>query len=209
VNGVERVDRREIVRHWLDRERAKADDGLATDVDAIPTEAAVGALLRDKPGVADVVWRDPVRWYRLRLSRTAFEDLRLVAGPPGVTWHALSPDGTVVGAARRIAADPAADLQAATGVDVPAVRAYRDRIAAGEDVGPLVVATRRGCAPAHVVDGTHRATARALHLVETGDYDPQPAYVAVTPNPVVRPARERLCGLVRRLRRRLASLAGG
>lgn len=208
MNGVERVDRREIVRYWLEREYAKADDEGASDVDAIPTEAAVDALLRYKPGVADVVWRDPVRWYRLRLSRTGFESLRLVAGPPGVTWHALSPDGTVVGAARRIAAEPTADLQATTGVDVAAVRAYRDRIAAGEDVGALVVATRRGCAPTHVVDGNHRATARALYLVETGDYDPQPAYAAVTPNPVVRPAREHLCGVLRGMRRRLASLAG-
>jgi hypothetical protein len=199
---MERVDQREIVEYWLEREVSKTPDGV--DPTTLRTEAAVDALLQHKPGAADVVWRDqPVRWYRGDLSRSAFEGLHLVGGPPGVLWRALSPDGTVRGAARRITAEPDADLEAETGVDVDAIRAYRDRIAAGEDVGALVVATRTGCVPTVVADGNHRATGRALHLLETGEYDPQPAYVAVGSNPILRPLRERLCGLVQRARARL------
>jgi hypothetical protein len=104
-----------------------------------------------------------------------------------------------MGAARRIAAEPADELEAETGVDIGTILDYRADIADGETPDPLVVATRQGCAPWYVADGNHRATALALRLVETDDYRPQPAYLVVTPNPVLRPAYERLCGLVRGL----------
>jgi hypothetical protein len=106
-----------------------------------------------------------------------------------------------MGAARRVAdAETPEGLRTETGVDVGTILAYRDAIAAGESVGPLVVATRRGCAPWYVTDGNHRATARALRLVETDRYEPQPAFLGVGENSVLRPLRQRLCGLARRLR---------
>ena len=196
---VEPVDRGEVVRHWLAREQRKP--GCENrDVGALDTDSAMNALLREKPGVADVLWEgDPEEWYQLRLPRDRFEGLDAIDGPPMLGWGALSPDGTILGAARRVATEPATDLVEETEIDVHAVLGYRDAIADGEQLDPLVVATRRGCAPWYVADGNHRATALALHLLETGEYEPQPAYLVVVPNPVLRPALERLCGLVRRL----------
>ena len=196
---MESVPRETVVRYWLDRELRKREDD--PDVARLDTDAAVDALLREKPGVADVVWdRDDPDWYRLSIPRERFQRLRLVGGPPRLLWRALSPDGTVMGAAERVAGEPAADLGRETGVDVETILGYRDALAAGEQLDPLVVATRQGCAPWHVADGNHRAVALGVRLVETGEYDPQPAYLAVAPNPVLRPALERLCGLFRRLR---------
>jgi hypothetical protein len=195
---MEPVRREEVVRYWLEREVDKRESG--PDPSTLTTDAAVDALLREKPGAADVIWdEEPVDWYRLELSRERFERLRLIGGPPRLLWRALAPEGTVMGAARRISAEPAAELETETGVDVGTILDYRDAIADGEALDPLVVATRQGCAPWYVADGNHRATALALRLLETDDYRPQPAYLVVAPNPVIRPAYERLCGLVRRL----------
>lgn len=195
---MEPVSRATVVRYWLERELDKGEG--EADASTLNTDAAVDALLREKPGAADVIWEDgPTDWYRLDLSRSTFEGLRLIGGPPRLLWQSLSPDGTVVGAARRIAAEPTSDLEAETGVDIGTILAYRDSLAAGRSLDPLIVATRRGCAPWYVADGNHRATALALHLLETDRYDPQPAYLVVTPNPVVRPLIERVCGFVRRL----------
>lgn len=198
---MEEVSQSEVIRYWLDRETAKRA-GEVLEASELSCDEALDALLDRKPGTADFLWRhQPVQWYRLDLPRSAFEDLRVIGGPKGLLWRALAPDGTVTGAARRIAdAEAPETLRAETGVDVETILAYRDAIAAGEAVGLLVVATRRGCAPWYVADGNHRATARALHLLETGRYEPQPAFLGVGGNPVLRPLRQRLCGLLRRLR---------
>jgi hypothetical protein len=191
------------VDYWLEREADK-EPGRGVDASSLTTDVAVDALLKYKPGAADVVWRDqPVRWYRVDLSRAQFERLELIGGPPGVLWHALSPGGTVMEGARRVVDEPAEELAAETGVDIGVIDGYRERIAAGEDVGFLIVATRTGCVPWYVADGNHRATARACHLLETGEYDSQPAFLAVGSNPILRPLYERACGVLRRIRGRL------
>lgn len=205
---MERVSRSEVVRHWLRRETEKDGASDATpDPDAISTDAAVAALLREKPGAADVVWETGATdWYRTELSQSRLDRLRLIGGPPRLLWQSLSPDGTVTAAARRVAAEPTATLRAETGVDIDRILKYRDALAAGDTLDPLVLGTRRGCAPCYVADGNHRATALALYRHETGRYDPQPAYLGITPNPVLRPAYERICGAARALGQRLRSL---
>jgi hypothetical protein len=105
-----------------------------------------------------------------------------------------------------VATEAAPTLRAETGVDVDRILQYRDALAAGETLDPLVVGTRRGCAPWYVADGNHRATALALYRHETGRYEPQPAYLGIAPNPVLRPAYERACGAVRAAGRWLDSL---
>jgi hypothetical protein len=203
---MESVRRDEVVRYWLAREVEKGDDvetgdGSGVEPYEVTADEALDALLRRKPGAASAVWRaPPTAWYRLDLSRSRFESLRVVRGPERLGWGALSGDGTVLGAARRVAGGDPDALERETGVDVWAILDYRSAVAADGDVGSLVLSTRRGRAPWHVADGNHRATARALHLVETGAYDPQPAFLGVGGNPVLRPLRERLGGIVDRLR---------
>ena len=191
---MQRVSQATVLKHWLRLECHKPE-GPAVAVESLSERAALDRLLQQKPGAAAFVWRDgPVRWYRTTLARAEFEQLRVVEGPEDLLWRALSPDGTVLGAARRIAREDADDLAAATGVDVDRVQRFRD----DPPDEPLVLARREGCAPPRVADGNYRAAARALALVETGEYDPVRTYLGVCPRPVLSPLYHRACSLVRR-----------
>lgn len=195
----ERVREERVLREWLAREIEHG--AAAVDARPVPSNAAavLDALLSAKPGAAAFVWRDrPIRWYRLALERDRFAALRPVDGPDDLLWRAASTDGTLFGVAERLHEEGAGPLESA-GIDVEAIRAYRDDLAAGERFDPLIVRTRRGATPWFVADGNHRATAAALRSLETGRYEPVPAYVAVTANPVLRPALVRVRGLVQRL----------
>ncbi|WP_254545094.1 hypothetical protein [Halomarina pelagica] len=190
-----RVDEATVVAHWL-----RLEPGTSVDPSNLSESEALDALLTAKPGAAAFVWRArPVEWYRLRLPRERFTRLRVVGGPSELGWRALSVDGTVLGAARRIDAGDATRLPEATGVSVTAVERLANDLADGASLPALVLTTRRGCAPTRVVDGNHRAAATALHLLRTGEYRPLDAYLGVGANPVLRPLRERLCGVARRL----------
>ncbi|MFC4540607.1 hypothetical protein ACFO5R_01540 [Halosolutus amylolyticus] len=195
----ERVPEERVLRNWLVRE---ADRGTAeVDPGAVPTDSSAvrDALLAAKPGAAAFVWRErPIRWYRLTIDRDRFVDLRPVGGPDDLLWRAVSTDGTLFGVAERLHEDGVGPLESA-GIDVGAIRTYCDDLAAGTQFDPLVVRTRRGATPWFVADGNHRVTAAALHSLETGRYDPLPAYVAVTANPILAPTLARIRGLLQRL----------
>ncbi|WP_440008050.1 hypothetical protein [Halomicrococcus sp. SG-WS-1] len=191
---MQRVSQATVLRHWLRLECAKPETPDFA-VESLSERAALDHLLDCKPGAAAFVWRDaPVRWYRTTLSPEAFARLRVIEGPEGMLWRSLSPDGTVVGAARRVAGGDPDALAAETGVDVGRVLDVREN----PPDEPLVLARREGCEPPYVADGNYRATARALALVETGEYDPVEAYLGVCSRPVLEPLRQRACALVRR-----------
>lgn len=194
---MKRVDKQEVVQYWLERELAKRGQGpVSSELDP---DAAVGALLQEEPGAADVIWRDhPVGWYRVEVTRERLAQLELIAGPSNLLWRALASDGRVMTAARRVSQESPTELERESGVDIDTILEYRQAVADGLELDPLVLNTRQGCAPWYVVDGNHRATALALHLIETGTYEPHPAYLIISSNSVVRPAVERVCGLVQR-----------
>ncbi|MFD1565144.1 hypothetical protein ACFR99_16530 [Haloarchaeobius amylolyticus] len=193
------VPEERVLRAWLAHEIEH--DAAAVDSEAVSTNTAamLDALLSAKPGAAAFVWREqPVRWYRLVLEWDQFVDLRPVDGPDDLLWRAVSTDGTLFGVAERIT-EAGFGLLEDTGIDAGAVRSYRDDLAAGAQFDPLIVRTRRGATPWFVADGNHRATAAALYALETGQYEPVPAYVAVTANPVLEPILVRIRGLLQRL----------
>ena len=187
-----RVSQVEVLREWLRVERAHPEVEWFP-IDSLSERAALDELLDRKPGAAAFVWRDaPVTWYETTLDRADFAELRLVEGPPDLRWRDLSPDGTVHGAADRIASEEPEKLAAETGVDVRQVLDFADEMPAG----PLVVSTREGCVPRYVADGNHRAVALALRM-RSGEFSPQRAYLGVGSNPVAKPLLERLCGELR------------
>lgn len=242
AGDAKRVRESTVVRHWLRTEceaaaagrsagpvvETGADDALP-DPEAVPSlsdREALDALLAAKPGAARfLAVEGPVAWYRTAVGGDRFGRLRLVECPEGTLWRVLAPDRSPVTAARTILRGDPDALAAESGVDVPQILDVRDSLDAGRrPAAALVVRTRRGRAPWTVVDGNHRAVARATALVGgrltesdvVGDaaeskagggaadrdgsaFAPQPVYVGVRPNPVVRPLRERLGGLVRRL----------
>ncbi|WP_049972347.1 hypothetical protein [Haladaptatus cibarius] len=199
-----RVSQEHVIKRWLELEVRKPEVPSA-DVESLTEREALDELLNAKPGAASFLWREtPIEWREVTLSRHAFERLRLIDGPEKLSWRALSPDETVLGAARRIARCNAAGgtnldyLTAKTGVDVRRVRS----IAENPLNEPLVLLDRRNCHPPRVMDGNYRATARALNLVEMGTYDPVSAYIGVPSRLVLKPIRTFVYGLVRRRRRR-------
>ncbi|WP_336345233.1 hypothetical protein [Halalkalicoccus ordinarius] len=195
---MERVPCDEVVRAWLARER----DDLEDSIEALSPEAALDALLSENPGAAAFLWRDaPVTCYRLSLSREEFDRLHVVPGPEGMLWRALSPDGTVRGAAARIDHGDPERLTRETGVDVLAIESLATSISSSSVEEPLVLSTRRGAVPWRVADGNHRATAMALSVRRGGEYVPWPAYLCVGANPVLEPLSQRVRGLFGRLRR--------
>lgn len=194
----ERVPEERVLEHWLGTET-----GDPIDPETLPEPAVRDALLSRKPGAAAFVWRErPIRWYRLELDREAFAALRPVGGPDDLLWRDLSTDGTLVGVARRLLDGDRASVAREAGVDPEAIDACRETVAAGRELPAIVVRTRRGRTPWYVADGNHRVVGRALHMLETGEYVPQSAYVAVTANPVLGPLRDRALGLLDRLRGR-------
>lgn len=194
---MDRVSQDDVVRHWLRVEREKPTTD-PIDVDGLGDDEAVDILLRLNPGAAAFIWRDaPIDWYRVELSRREFRTLHVVEGPEHLYWRALSPDDTIRGAAERIETGDPEQLAAAMGVDITKVLALRDEMPEVAD-RELVLATRRGCVPWTVADGNYRAVAKALYILDGGEYTPQNAYLGVGANPVTRPLRERACGLLRR-----------
>ena len=192
--GTRRVTQSAALREWLRTERRRLGAG-STPVESLSERELLDELLDRNPGAAAFVWRDaPVAWYETTLDRGAFADLRLVEGPANLGWRNLSPDGSVLGAAGRIASGDPDRLAAETGVNVRKVLRFRE----DPPDGPLILSTRRGCVPRFVADGNHRAVALVLRM-QSGDFSPRRAYLGVGANPVLRPALERLCGVVRGL----------
>ncbi|WP_135826416.1 hypothetical protein [Halorussus ruber] len=189
-----RVPQVEVLREWLRVERSHPEVDWFP-IDSLDEREALDELLDRKPGAAAFVWRDaPVEWYETTLTREEFADLRLVEGPPGLRWRALSPDGTILAAADRIARGNPGELAAETDVDVQTVLDFVEEM----PDGPLVVSTREGCVPRFVADGNHRAVAHALRM-RSGEFAPQRAYLGIGRNPVAEPLLERVCGVVRGL----------
>ncbi|ELY79534.1 hypothetical protein [Natrinema gari] len=194
-----RVSEVRVLQDWLAREIERDADAVDSGTVPTSTTALLDALLSAKPGAAAFLWREqPIRWYRLVLERDRFVALRPVDGPDDLLWRDVSTDGTLFGVAERVHTEGDGPLEAA-GIDAAAIRTYRDELAAGTRFDPLIVRTRRGATPWFVADGNHRATAAALHALETGRYDPLPAYVAVTANPILEPIVDRVRGLLQRL----------
>jgi hypothetical protein len=177
----ERVPQTEVVRSWLDRERRKCDlDPDLRPLDEMPDWELVGTLFALRPFQSAFIWRHPVTWYRTSLDEATFRRLRVIEGPRDESWRRLSPDGTVLGAARRIREE---DIRGQfEDVDVAHVRRLADRSPESE----RIVCFRRGTATPYVADGNHYATACGLRLLREGTYRPQRAYLGVRRYPSLR-----------------------
>lgn len=199
--GMEPIDARRVIDHWLALEADKGRVSLeGRDPASLPDADAHAALLSAKPGAASVFHEVPdADWYRIRLREDELRRLRYIGGPEGVLWGALAPERRVLEGADSLlepGREPTTDRD---GVDVAYVRELADGLADGGTIEPPVLSTRRGRAPTRVLDGNHRVTALSLHLRRTGELRPTRAYLGVAPNRVLRPAAERLLGWVGRL----------
>lgn len=175
----ERVQQSEVVKSWLRREVRKRDLDFRITGNEADWELT-GRLFELRPFQSAFVWRYPVTWYRTKLDEEAFRRLRVIEGPRTESWRKLSPDRTILGAARRVLDD---DLEGTyEDIDVDHIR----RLATGVPTEERVVLFRRGSGTPSVADGNHYATARAIRLLRDEAYVPQQAYLAVRRYPQIR-----------------------
>jgi hypothetical protein len=170
----ERVPQIEVVRTWLENERAKPDIDVEFDPDE-PEWALVAKLLDTCAFQAAFLWQYPVAWYRVELDETRFRQLRVIDGPKEESWRRLSPDGSLLGAARRILSEELDGMY--EDIDVTRIR----DIAAGLPAGTrrLVLFKRDHGEQPSVADGNHFATAHAIRLLQTGEYSDQQVFLGV------------------------------
>ncbi|WP_224332455.1 hypothetical protein [Haloprofundus halobius] len=223
-----RVSQREALDHWLACEGAAPDDRAES---RRPRDSdAVDRLLRANPGAAAFLWRDaPIRWYHTVLSPEQLPRLRVIEGPEETLWNALSPDGTVGGAAARVAAERASILRAETGVDAVRIRELAVRIQAAmtgeatlveateedewtaaartestlDGLPDLVCVRRRPWHRPFIADGNHRAVAAAAVAGERGETPRVGAYLGVGRNRPVEDVRRAATAVGWSIRRRL------
>lgn len=175
----ERVQQSEVVKSWLRREVRKRDLDFRVTGNEEDWELT-GRLFELRPFQSAFVWRYPVTWYRTKLDESAFRRLRVIEGPRNESWRKLSPDGTILGAARRIVDEGISGTY--EDIDVDHVR----RLATGVPTEERVVCFQRGHGTPTVADGNHYATARALRLLRDEEYVPQQAYLGVRRYPQLR-----------------------
>ncbi|XVH30709.1 hypothetical protein ACNS7O_09925 [Haloferacaceae archaeon DSL9] len=149
-----RVSKRAVIDHWLARD-GEADPS-ATDAEALDR------LLDRRPGTADALWRDePSDWYHCQIPVEHLSRLRVVPGPRGLGWHALTDSGTVGGAATTLAAD---ESVAVSGVNRRHIERLANEIADGGcgPIADIICFARRPWETPAIIDGNHRATAVTL-----------------------------------------------
>jgi hypothetical protein len=169
------VSESEVLDYWLSLEARKPWETLdAAAIDAAP--ATRQSTLRDLRAY-QTAFLDAydLRWSRRTLSEADLRRLRVIPGDPESSWRRLSPDGTILGAARRLLGRPYRGFFADVYVDLVYLLADHPREAAANQT--LVVIDDPAEPGPFVIDGNHHATARALRLLERGEYLPLSAFV--------------------------------
>ena len=166
----------EVARNWLRRENTKPYRDF--DFERQETEwKLVGELLCQCPFQAAFIWRHHLAWYATELSETEFRHLKVIDGPADSSWRKLSPDNTIRGAAQRIIESELPDTF--EDIDV----AHIERLAADFETtthgGRLTLFQPNPDDAPIVMDGNHYSTAKTIHHIRSGSYDPQPVYLGV------------------------------
>jgi hypothetical protein len=173
---MEAVETDEAVRNWLRRERRKPYREGAVRGSGDDWEL-VGRLFCQCPFQASFLWRYPVEWYRTELTESEFRRLRVIEGPADESWRALSPDDTILGAAKRIRTEGLTGVR--DGIDIDFIRRRATELGDDAEAECLTLFLAPEAETPSVADGNHYATAKMLSLLDGAPYVPQPAYLAV------------------------------
>ncbi|MFC7238620.1 hypothetical protein ACFQS4_10370 [Saliphagus sp. GCM10025317] len=166
----------EVARNWLRRENKK----LYRDFNFERKEAEwelVGELLCQCPFQAAFIWQHHITWYAAELDKTEFLRLRVIDGPADSSWRKLSPDNTIRGAAKRIIESELPDTF--EDIDVAHIKRLADSFETTTHEERLTLFQPDPGEASIVVDGNHYSTAKAIHQIRSGAYDPQPVYLGV------------------------------
>lgn len=174
------VPQSNVVRDWLMQEYEKSGTEKQVIREFETPERLVGELLSHKPNAGSILWKHSINWFSVELSEKEFRTLRVIEGSSDTAWQRATPDGTVVGVAKRIYQGESVP------VDTERVLAMKREVDSIIDGGNLILFKSNGLRTPYVVDGNHRATAIALHLFETGEYKPTRAYLGLKTSSVFR-----------------------
>lgn len=162
----------DVVRRWLGWEAAKPWQTIEPPAEDADHEDALRALHSYQSSFLDEY---DLNWRATTLDEATFRTLRVIPGPAEESWRLLSPDGTIAGAADRIRREEVQGFFEDVSVDQ--IRHLATQPWEAEAARSLVVVDAPDHPGPFVVDGNHHATARALHLLTTGEYVPQRALV--------------------------------
>ena len=165
----------DVVEYWLTLESRKpweTLDAAAADAASATRRSTLRDLRAYQTAFFDAYDLD---WTRRTLTEADLRRLRVIPGDPDTSWRRLSPDGTVLGAARRLLGRHYRGFFEDVYVDLIYLLADNPRAAAANQT--LVVIDDPEAPGPFVIDGNHHATARALRLLERGRYSPLEAFV--------------------------------
>lgn len=169
----------EVIRYWL-RKEVEEDDEDTLDIDALETrEELLDELIERKPLAESVFAEQDCEWYRFTLAENELRGLEVVKGPDNEGWRAVAHGGLIESIAERIlAADDLEQFTQAVPKDITKVAEFADNVSGEEDLEELIVVGEREDRP-YIADGNHRAIGMVLHILQTGEYIEQEAYVGV------------------------------
>lgn len=166
----------DVARNWLRRENKKPYREFAFEREETEWKL-VGELLCQCPFQAAFIWQHHLAWYATELDEAEFLDLSVIDGPADSSWRKLSPDNTIRGAAERIVESELPDTF--EDIDVAYIERLADRFETTTHDERLTLFQPDPDEASIVVDGNHYSTAKAIHHIRSGAYDPQPVYVGV------------------------------
>lgn len=186
-----RVPEERVVRRWY---AAVAPDANSPTPEAPPYEQ----LFEVCPAAAAFLWEHPPSaWYHTELDREAFRELSLSR----VTAHhgliQLADDNHVGTCADRLFDGNLEQLASEFDFDLETIL----RVATNYpniDWQEPIVTKPSGCAPRTIRHGGHRAVGVALAWRHEKPFKALSVYQAELPNPILKPLKARLCGLILR-----------
>ena len=175
----ESVPETEVLRYWL-RKEVEEDDEDDLDVDSIEERDELLAELNERKPLAESIFADrECEWYRLVLSEEELRSLEVVKGPDDEGWRAVAKGGLIESAAERIlAADDLEQFDQEVPKPIEKVAEFAEHVSSDEELEELIIVGEEEGRP-YIADGNHRAVGMALHILQTGEYIEQEAYVGV------------------------------
>jgi hypothetical protein len=173
------VPETEVLRYWL-RKEVEENDEDDLDVKAIEDRDTLLAELSERKPLAESIFADrDCEWYRLVLSEAELRGLEVVKDPDNEGWRAVAKGGLIESIGERIlAADDLEQFDKEVPKSIEKVAEFAENVSSDETLEELIIVGEGNGRP-YIADGNHRAVGMALHLLQTGEYIEQEAYVGV------------------------------
>lgn len=170
------VEEEEVIRHWL--------SGLDGDPDVESTSSrdkSLQDLQSRQRGPTSIFENYSIDWSYTQLSETEFRNLRIVKGPSDKDWRLLAPESNsqipmLETVAKEVKSKTVNEIAEPIRDKVEKVRDLVEVVRKGDEFEPIIILQERNQKYPWIADGNHRAVAKYIYLLETGEYNGQEAY---------------------------------